>query len=145
HAENVVFSQELVVGPGRSYANNQSSVKIASSQPYAAGIGSPLLKVRPGATITVTVSYLIYDHDQGGKDLDWASMGIKADAIDGKAEYVNGYVRGQWAELSHSIKAGPSGLIMVLLQAQSPAALNSNIYFDNVKIQINGRYLSGCY
>jgi hypothetical protein len=145
HAENVVFAQELVVGPGRSYAANQSSLKIASSQPYAAGYGSPLLGIRAGATVTVTVRYLIWDHDTNGMDLDWASMGVKPDAVGGKATYVNGYVRGRWAVLQQTFQVGSSGQVMVLLQAQSPAALNSNIYFDDVTIQVNNRYLGRCF
>lgn len=140
---NVVFAQERVVGPGRYYAGNQHSAKIASSQPYAAGFGSPLLNARPGATVTVSVKYLIFDH--GGKPLDWASLGVKPDATGEVAEYVNGYVRGRWAEMTHTVTAGPTGQIMVLLQAHSPAALNSNIYFDDVKIQINNRYVNRCF
>ncbi len=140
---NVVFAQERVVGPGRYYAGNQHSAKIASSQPYAAGFGSPLFNARPGATVTVSVKYLIFDH--GGKPLDWASLGIKPDATGDVAEYVNGYVRGRWAEMTHTVTAGPTGQFMVLLQAHSPAALNSNIYFDDVKIQINNRYINRCF
>lgn len=34
--------------------------------------------------------------------------------------------------------------IMVLIQGQSPAAVNSNIYFDNVKIWVDGVALKNC-
>lgn len=143
-AANVLFSLEQSVGPGRKFGQHQYAAKIAGGQPYAAGFGSPLIAVPPGAAIVVRVRYLIFDHDTAGQDFDWVSLGIKPDATGPQASYANGYVRGQWAELSHQITAGKSGKIMVLLQAQSPAALNSNIYFDDVAIAINGRYLSNC-
>jgi len=143
-AKNVTFSYEQAVGPGEKWGENESSAKIASHQPYAAGFGSPMLKVKPGAEVTVMVNYLIWDHDTHGWDYDWASMGLKPDAAGEPAEYVNGYVRGEWAELSHTITAGESGYIMVLLQGHSPAALNSNIYFDNVRIAVDGEYMSDC-
>jgi len=145
HSANVVFAQERSIGPGQRYANSQSALKIASSQPYAAGVGSPLIGLRPGETITVSVKYLIFDHGSTSSALDWASMGVKPDATGGGAEYVNGYHRGQWAELSHIVTVGKTGQIMILLQAQSPAALNSNIYFDDVKIQRKDRYVRRCW
>lgn len=144
-ADNVVFAPERVVGPGYRYAANQAAAKISSMQPYAAGYGSPMLPIRPGSTVTVTVKYLIWDHDTRGRDLDWASMGLKPDAEGDVAEYVNGYVRGQWAQLSHTIRVGQSGHIMILLQAQSPVPQNSNIYFDDVTIQVNNRFLGRCF
>lgn len=142
-AANVIFSREENVGPGRHASRNSFSAKISSTQPYAAGFGSPLFKARPGATVTVSVKYLIWNHDQG--NYDWASMGVKPDATGDVAEYVNGYVRGRWAELSHTITVGPTGQFMVLLQASSPAALNSNIYYDDVKIKVNDRYIGRCF
>jgi hypothetical protein len=143
-ANNVIFSFEQTVGPGRKAGAEQYAAKIASGQPYAAGFGSPLLAVTPGATVVVTVKYLIFDHDTAGQDFDWVSLGLKPDATRPPATYVNGYRRGQWAELTHRVKAGNTGKIMVLVQAQSPAALNSNIYFDDVTIAINGQYLTSC-
>lgn len=143
-ATNVTFAFEQTVGPGRKAGADQYSAKIASGQPYAAGFGSPLLAVPPGASVVVTVKYLIFDHDTGGQDFDWVSLGLKPDATRADATYVNGYRRGQWAELTHQVRAGLTGQIMVLLQAQSPAALNSNIYFDDVTIAVNGRYLTRC-
>jgi hypothetical protein len=76
-------------------------------------------------------------------------MGIKPGAHGDQASYVNGYVRGEWAELTHTVDLGNAGDIMVLLQGHSPAVLNSNIYFDDVKIafidaQGNGKYLRDC-
>lgn len=144
HANNVVFAHERVVGPGIHYGRDNNAAKISSTQPYAAGYGSPLIAVKPGAEVTVTVKYLIYDYDAGGRDYDWASLGIKPDATGPAAIYVNGYVRGQWATLTHQIKAGRTGKIMVLLQASSPAAVNSNIYFDDVQIEVNGKYKPTC-
>jgi hypothetical protein len=151
--EVVTFSRERVVGPGRNYnadndADGRNSLKIASTQPYAAGAGSPIINVKPGSEVMVTVSYLIYHHDfdPGDKnwDYDWASLGVKPDAYGDTATYVNGYTRGQWWEMSNTVTAGNSGQIMVLLQAQSPAALNSNIYFDNVRIYVDGVALKNC-
>ncbi len=143
-AKNVTFSQEQAVGPGSNAGPNEHSAKIASNQPYAAGFGSPLFGVPPGAVITVRVNYLIFDHNDHGYDYDWASLGIKPDAYDDEARYVNGYVRGQWATLTNSVVAGANGRIMVLIQAESPAALNSNIYFDNVRIWIDGAPVVDC-
>lgn len=150
-AKNVGFSIEKVVGPGNAYGDEkaakdkqQASLKIFSGQPYAAGVGSPIIPVPAGyegGSVMVTVSYLIWDHDQGGKqggsdgmDYDWASLGVKAGAAAEHATYVNGYVRGEWAQLTNEIALGDAKDVMVLLQAHSPATLNSNIYFDNVKI-----------
>ncbi len=150
-AKNTVFSAEQVVGPGNKYGKNQYSAKISSHQPYAGGFGSPMITVAPGAQVTVRAKYLIFDHDTGGKsngadglDYDWASMGLKPDAAGSVAEYVNGRVRGEWAEMRHTITAGASGKIMVLLQGSSPAALNSNIYFDDVVIVVDGTPLTSC-
>lgn len=141
-AKNTVFTVERVVGPGNLAGAGQYSAKISSNQPYAGGFGSPIIAAKPGSKVTVTVSYLIYDHDQA--KYDWASMGIKADAAGDAAEYVNGYVRGEWAQLTNTITAGSSGQIMVLLQGESPASVNSNIYFDNVQISVDGAALATC-
>jgi hypothetical protein len=143
-SEHVRFSQEQNTGPGHHAGANQYSLKIGGTQPYAAGIGSPLVAVTPGTTVTVSVKYLIWDHDNGGMDYDWASLGVKPDALDSPAIYVNGYTRGRWSELTQSVQAGPSGEIMVLVQASSPAAINSNIYFDDIEIVIDGHHLTDC-
>lgn len=158
-AENVTFTMERVVGPGNTFGTDSNSAKIASFQPYAGGFGSPIIPVPAGfegGKVMVSVKYLIWDHDTGGKtggpdgfDYDWASMGIKPGAHGDQASYVNGYVRGEWAELTHTVDLGSARDIMVLLQGHSPAVLNSNIYFDDVKIafidaQGNGKYLRDC-
>jgi hypothetical protein len=166
-AKNVTFSMERVVGPGSNYndtlsAGNgeQSSVKIASHEPYAAGYGSPIIPVPADyawGTVTVSAKYLIWDHDQGGKaggpdgnDWDWASLGVKPGAAGDQAYYVNGYVRGQWAELTQTVELGDAGDVMVLIQGQSPSVLNSNIYFDDIKIAFSSKdgsksvYLTDC-
>ncbi len=147
-ARNVVFSRESVVGPGRNYGSGYS-LKISSTQPYAAGYGSPVISVKPGAQVMVKVRYLIYNHGNIAANnqwaYDWASLGVKPDAYGDVAIYVNGYVRGEWAEMVNTVTAGSSGKIMVLLQAHSPAALNSNIYFDDVEIWVDGEPLDRCY
>ena len=142
-AKNLTFSLERSVGPGKNWGSGYSA-KIASNQPYAGGFGSPMIKVEPESVVTVKVNYLIADHDDHGMDYDWASMGIKPDAAGDGASYVNGYVRGEWAQLEHTVWAGKSGYVMVLLQGHSPGALNSNIYFDDVRIMVNDEYLSTC-
>jgi hypothetical protein len=150
-AEAVAFTRERSVGPGNRYNDLESkgdgeqySVKIASHQPFAAGFGSPRIPVPAGfegGSVLVSVKYLIWDHDQAAKvdfldgiDYDWASLGIKPGADGHEAFYANGYVRGEWAELTHSAALGEAKDIMVLLNAQSPAFLNTNIYFDDIKI-----------
>lgn len=143
-AKNVTFSTERTVGPGSSWGKDNRSAKIASNQPYAAGFGSPLIAVPEGyegGQVMVSVKYLIWDHDSGGKqggpdgmDYDWASMGIKADAYADSASYVNGYVRGEWAEMTHTVDLVGGQNVMVLIQGHSPGAFNSNIYFDDVKV-----------
>ena len=47
-------------------------------------------------------------------------------------------------ELSQTVTAGKTGEVMVLLQAQSPRNIDSNIYFDEVTIQVGDRLLSKC-
>jgi hypothetical protein len=163
-AKNVTFSRERVVGPGSNYVPSeeskdadQHSAKIASNQPYAAGFGSPIIKVPEGyegGAVLVTVDYLIWDHDTGGgmgdgMDYDWASLGVKAGADCDCAVYVNGYVRGEWAEMSNVVELGSAKDIMVLIQGQSPGSFNSNIYYDNIRIAFidadgNGSYLTDC-
>ncbi len=143
-AKNTVFAMERVVGPGANYGPNQFSAKISSYQPYAGGFGSPMITVAPGAEVTVSAKYLIWDHDHRGLDYDWASMGVKPDAAGPEAQYVNGYVRGEWAELRHTVTAGSSGKLMVLLQGSSPMATNSNIYFDDVQILVDGQAIANC-
>jgi hypothetical protein len=143
-AKNVTFSTERTVGPGSSWGKDNRSAKIASNQPYAAGFGSPLIPVPAGyegGQVMVSVKYLIWDHDSGGKqggpdgmDYDWASMGIKPDAYGDNAYYVNGYVRGEWAEMTHTVDLVDAQNVMVLIQGHSPGAFNSNIYFDDVKV-----------
>jgi len=159
-AKNTTFSMERVVGPGSRYGDLQDSVKIASTEPYAGGFGSPIIPVAEEyrwGTVTVSVKYLIWDHDQGGKqggtdgfDWDWASMGVKPGAWGDQAYYVNGYNRGEWSELTQTVELGGAKDIMVLIQGQSPAVLNSNIYFDDVKIAFSNEdgsksvYLTNC-
>ncbi|MCB0061504.1 MAG: hypothetical protein KDE19_05300 [Caldilineaceae bacterium] len=143
-ADRVTFSRERVVGPGARYGSEESALKIASRHPYAAGIGSPPIQVSPGTTVTVAVHYMIFDHDTSGRDFDWASLGLKADATADQATFANGYIRGHWAILTHQVVAGESGQVMVLLQAHSPAILNSNIYFDDVQIAVDGVFLEDC-
>lgn len=145
--DKVVVSLESAVGPGNKYGPEQYAIKFASSQPYAAGLGSPLIKAPPGAVVSVSLKYMIFDHDTQGQDYDWVSLGLKPDAeklTSDAATFVNGHRRGEWTALVHSIAVGQSGKIMILLQAQSPAALNSNIYFDDVQVAINGHYLTDC-
>lgn len=165
-AKNVTFSMERSVGPGNRYndlkssdGKTEASAKIGSNQPYAAGFGSPRIPVPDGfagGKVMVSVKYLIWDHDTYGKeggpdglDYDWASMGIKPGADGDVAHYVNGYVRGEWAEMTHTVDLGDAHDVMVLIQGHSPGAFNSNIYFDDVKIAFidasgNGKYLKDC-
>jgi hypothetical protein len=165
-AKNVTFSMERSVGPGNRYNDSlsadgkeEASAKIASNQPYAAGFGSPRIPVPDGyhwGKVLVMADYLIWDHDTGGKqggpdgfDYDWASLGVKAGADSNWATYVNGYVRGEWAELSVTVDLGNARDVMVLIQGQSPGSFNSNIYWDNVRIAFidkagNGKYLKDC-
>jgi hypothetical protein len=162
---NMTFTRERSVGPGDRYNDNEDtdnhteySAKIAGHIPYAGGFGSPRIPVPAGfegGQVMVSVKYLIWDHDQGGGpdkdgiDYDWASMGVKPGADGPDAYYVNGYVRGEWAEMVNVVELGDARDIMVLIQAQSPAFLNSNIYFDDVKIAFtdmagNRKYLRDC-
>ena len=149
-ARNVVFSQERAVGPGRHYGSGYS-VKVSSTQPYVAGYVGPVISVPPTAQVTVKVRYLIYNHGNIASNnqwaYDWAALGVDPDGPDGAMEtvWMNGYVRGQWAEMSVAVTAGETGEIVVLLQGNSPATLNSNIYFDDVEIYVNGKAVKRCY
>ena len=164
-ANNVIFTRERAVGPGNRYNDAESkdggeeyAIKIAGHRPYAAGLGSPRIAVPAGfegGQVQVSIRYLIWDHDQGGGpgkdglDYDWASLGVKPGADGDIALYANGYVRGEWAQLVNTVELGDAQDIMVLVQAQSPAFLNSNIYVDDIKIAFLAadgtiKYLSDC-
>ncbi|RLT37604.1 MAG: hypothetical protein DWI57_13580 [Chloroflexi bacterium] len=129
------------------------SAKIGSSQPYAAGYASPLIPAAKGDDITVKVRYLLANTPlvsfaSGKRAGDWVSLGIKPDAYADRADpnsavFANGFVRGGWAELELSTQAKGEEF-MVFLQAQSPAAINSNAYFDDVEISINSVPLLDC-
>jgi len=160
-AKNVVFSKENVVGPGSHYdddgtssavgdtVDGRHSAKISSSQPYAAGFASPVFTAAPGAEVRVVVRYLIINHGNIAPDkrwdYDWASLGVKSDAEGDWAQYVNGYTRGQWHWMENIVTVGSSGEYMVMIQGESPAALNSNIYFDDVSIYVDGVAVTSCY
>jgi hypothetical protein len=140
-AKNVTFDLERVVGPGANYGHGLS-MKIASNQPYQAGIMSPAIDVKKGQMVHVHAAYLIYNHDTTGRNWDYVSMGIIPN-VGERAVYIDGYQRGQWAIIEGKVKAtGPQ--IVVMLQAQSPDALNSNIYFDNVQIFLDGKAVRHC-
>lgn len=141
-AKNVTFDREQVVGPGNDFGDNSASMKIASNQPYDAGVMSPAIPVQPGDTVKVRVRYLIYNHDIEGRNWDYASMGI-IPRRGAHASYVQGYHRGEWAVLEQEITASGHQII-VMLQGHSPDALNSNIYFDDVEIYVNGSPVSNC-
>ncbi len=147
-AKNTVFSVERTVGPGVQAGAGHYSAKIASNQPFAGGFGSPMIHAAPGSAVVVTVKYLLWDYvqaeDPAGRIVDWASLGFKPDAALEGATYVNGYIHGQWAEMTVIGKAGPSGKIMVLLQGQSTGSVNANVYFDDVQIKIGDQYLTEC-
>ena len=69
-AKNVTFDRERVVGPGTKYGSDQASLKIASNQPYDAGVMSPAIAVNPGDRIKVRVAYLIFNHDINNRNWD---------------------------------------------------------------------------
>jgi hypothetical protein len=141
-AKNVTFDRERVVGPGDNYGGGEFSMKIASNQPYEAGIMSPPIAVSPGDVVRVRAAYLIYNHDTQGRNWDYVSMGL-IPRPDLPASYVQAYTRGQWAIIEHEIVAQDRRVI-IMLQAHSPDAINSNIYFDNVQIFRNGRAVGSC-
>ncbi len=145
-AENVRFDMERNVGPGDR--QGEFSFKIAGGQPYAAGLISPVFQVPPGASVEVRVRYLMFNHPAlriGERVVnDWVSLGLKPDAHGPEARYVNGYTRGRWSVLENRVVAGESGQILVLIQAESPAPFNSNIYFDDVEIWVDGVPMADC-
>jgi hypothetical protein len=145
--EHVRFDMERTVGPGDRHGG-AFSLKIAGDQPYAAGLVSPVLNAPPGAVVQVRVHYLLFNQSgvRVGEQTvnDWVSLGLKPDAHGGEAFYINGYTRGQWSSLTNSVVVGESGQYLVLIQAESPAALNSNIYFDDIEIWVDGMPLSQC-
>jgi hypothetical protein len=141
-AKNVTFDREQVVGPGNKFGKDEASLKIASNQPYDAGVMSPAISVEPGDTVKVRVAYLVYNHDLKDRAWDYASMGIIPE-LGKHATYVLGYQRGEWAILEQEVQA-TGDQVVVMLQGHSPDALNSNIYFDNVEIYINGVAVKSC-
>ena len=141
-AKNVTFDREQVVGPGNDFGENAASMKIASNQPYDAGVMSPAIAVQPGDTVKVRARYLIFNHDQAGQNWDYASMGI-IPKLGEEASYVLGYQRGEWAVLEQEVEARGEEFV-VMLQGHSPDALNSNIYFDDVEIYVNDAPVKDC-
>lgn len=145
--QHVRFDMERTTGPG-DRAGSEFSLKVAGDQPYAAGLVSPVIHAPPGSVVGVSVKYLMFNQDgvRVGSQVvnDWVSLGLKPNAHGQEAVYVNGYVRGEWSELVNTVVTGESGEILVLIQAESPAALNSNIYFDDVEITIDGMSLLTC-
>ena len=143
--ENVVFSREQTYADPGGY-----SLKIASMEPYQAGVASPLIPVPPGdigkKMITVSVDY--YIQNTGGPG-EFVSLGVKRNAYGNCTQdvnpncYKNGYEHGHWATLTHSVPA-TTAKAMVLLQATSDSAVNSNIYFDNVRIQVGDKTVTAC-
>lgn len=139
--EHVTFSREQAVG-------NNFSFKIAGGQPYAAGLISPVIHAPAGSSVEVGVRYLMFDHD--GLNVgdwvvnDWVSLGLKPNAQADGARYVNGYERGRWSRITNSVVAGESGEVLILIQAESPAPFNSNVYIDDVEIVIDGMALTTC-
>lgn len=142
-AEHVTFDREQVHKDESPY-DGSYALKIASTVPFEAGV-SRTIQVEPNSEVTVEVMYLLYDHGgtHGGNVLtyDWVALGIKADDMD--AEWVNGYSHGQWLPLRHTIQAGPEGRIMIFLQVHSPLPENTNAYFDNVRVWVNGEPYTG--
>lgn len=139
--DHVNFSREQTVG-------NDFSFKISGGQPYAAGLIGPVIHAPAGSVVEVSVKYLMFDHE--GLSVgdwvvnDWVSLGLKPDAQADGARYVNGYDRGRWSRISNSVVAGKSGEVLVLIQAESPAPFNSNVYFDDVEIVVDGMALNTC-
>jgi hypothetical protein len=147
-AKNTVFSVERTIGPGVDTGPGHYSAKIGSNQPFAGGFGSPKIKAAPGTDVTVTVKYLLWDYVQAeqsdGRIVDWASLGFKPDAAIPGSTYVNGYIHGQWDEMTVTGKVGATGEFMVLIQGQSTGSVNANVYFDDIQIKVGGEYLKDC-
>ncbi|MCD6290248.1 MAG: hypothetical protein J7M34_07060 [Anaerolineae bacterium] len=151
-AKHVTFDREQVHKDESPYDGGYS-LKIASTSPFEAGVSRTIYVPYKTETVTVEVMYLLYDH--GGKHggnvwtYDWVSLGIKGGCCD--AEWVNGPYHGQWLPLKHTItldkaalqakcnlKEGDKIPIMIFLQAQSPLPENTNAYFDNVRVWVDG-------
>lgn len=135
-ANHVRFGYDASVGNG-------IAAKISSSQPYAAGLSSPVIQVEPGVRVMARVRYLLSNVGPDAAAYDWVSLGLRPDAENSQTLYANGYARGRWAELTNEVIATGT-LITVLLQAHSPAALNSNVYFDDLEVFIDGVAIEQC-
>jgi hypothetical protein len=142
-ADSVTIDREQI-HKNESPTDGTYSLKIAGSAPFEAGV-SRTIKVTPNAEVKVRVMYALYDHGgvHGGNVLtyDWASLGVKVDDCD--ATWVNGPWHGQWLPLEQTVKAGKDGRIMIFLQVISPLPENTNAYFDNVQVWVNGQSYSG--
>jgi hypothetical protein len=135
-ANHVRFGYDASVGNGLA-------AKISSSQPYAAGLSSPVIHVQPGVRVMARVRYLLSNVGPDAAAYDWVSLGLRPDAENSQTLYLNGYARGRWAELTNEVTATGT-LVTVLLQAHSPAALNSNVYFDDLEVFIDGVTIEQC-
>lgn len=142
-AESVTFDAEQVHKNDKP-TDGTYSLKIAGSVPFEAGV-SREIKVKPGATVKVRVMYALYDHggEHGGNvwTYDWACLGVKVDDTD--ATWVNGPWHGQWLPLEQTVTAGKQGRIMIFLQVISPMPENTNAYFDNVQVWVDGKPYTG--
>lgn len=142
-ANAVTFDAENVVKNMMPYKDGYS-LKIAGSVPFEAGV-SREIKVKPGSQVRVRVMYALYDH--GGThagnvwQYDWACLGVKVDDTD--AIWVNGPWHGQWLPLEYTVKAGKEGRVMIFLQVMSLLPENTNAYFDNVQVWVDGQPFGG--
>ena len=62
---------------------------------------------------------------------------------DTDATWVNGPWHGQWLPLEQTVVAGKQGRIMIFLQVISPMPENTNAYFDNVQVWVDGQPYTG--
>ncbi|HEY64687.1 MAG TPA: hypothetical protein G4O02_08950 [Caldilineae bacterium] len=151
-AEHVTFDREQVHKDESPY-DGSYSLKIASTVPFEAGVSRTFYVPYDTEKVKVEVMYLLYDH--GGKHggnvwtYDWVALGVKAGCCD--AEWVNGPYHGQWLPLSHEIVLDKAAMqekcgleegadipIMIFLQAHSLLPENTNAYFDNVRVWVDG-------
>ncbi len=142
-ADSVTLDREQFVKDESPY-DGSYSMKIAGSVPFEAGISREII-VKPGSEVRVRVMYAMYDH--GGEHAgnvwtyDWAALGVKSDDTD--AQWVNGPWHGEWLPLELTVTAGPQGRIMIFLQVISPMPENTNAYFDNVQVWVDGKPFTG--
>lgn len=126
------------------------SLKMGMDKPAHGLIVSPEFKAKAGDKITVVTSY--YISVNAGKNVSqanrqWVALNVKP-ARSTRADYTTlptpGRHQNSWWKLSDDLTMQSDGIFQVVLQGQNDSVLDTQVYFDNVEIWINGEPMAKC-